>query len=95
MNTINGSVSHNLLSASSIITTLYDLMTVIDSQQDNQSRADMGYYDVQRPNKHGHTGYVVERVALMFESGQIRFRNNQDFKRNYAELFIDDDLTSR
>jgi hypothetical protein len=94
MNTLTESGSYNFLPAAPIITTLYDLMTVIDSEQGNQPRAHMGF-DVQGPNNHGHTGSVIERVALMFESGQIRFRNTQDFQRNYAELFIDGGFTSR
>jgi hypothetical protein len=94
MNTLNESGSYNLLPVAPIITTLYDLMTVIDSEQGNQPRAHMGY-DVQGPNKLGHTVSVIEKVALMFESGQIRFRNTRDFQRNYAELFIDDDFISR
>ena len=94
MNTLNESGSHSSEPASTIITTLYDIMTGIDAQQGNQARADIGY-DVQRPNKQCHTSSVIERVAHMFESGQIKFRNPQDFKRNYAELFIDDDLISQ
>jgi hypothetical protein len=94
MNSLNESGSHNSLSSSTITTTLYDLMTVIDAQQNNKPRPDFSH-DAHRPNNHGHTGSVIERVALMFEAGQIRFRNTRDFKKNYAELFIDNHLTSR
>jgi hypothetical protein len=94
MNTLNESGSYYFLPAAPITTTLYDLMTVIDSEQGNQPRVDRGY-DVQGLPKHVHTGSVIERVALMFESGQIRFRNTQDFQRKYAELFIDDYFISR
>ncbi len=87
MNTFNESGSHNSLLTSTITTTLYDLMTVIDLEQGNQSRADLGV-DGQRPNNHGHTNSATERVAHMFESGQIKFRNTLDIKRKYAELFI-------
>jgi hypothetical protein len=94
MNMQNESGSHNTLPASTIITTLYDLMTVIDSEKGKKPSSDGGY-DIQRSNTHDHTGSVIERVALMFESGQIRFRNTRDFKKKYAELFTDDDLASR
>jgi hypothetical protein len=94
MNTLNESGSHSTEPAPTIITTLYDLMTVICAQQGDQTRADIGY-DVQRPNKQCHTNSVIERVAHMFESGQIKFRNTRDFKRNYAELFMDNDLISQ
>ncbi len=87
MNTLNETGSHNSLPTSTITTTLYDLMTVIDSEQGNQSRAEKGV-DGQRPNNHGHTSSAIERVAHMFESGQIRFRNTLDIRKKYAELFI-------
>ncbi len=90
MNTVYGSGSHYSESASSITTTLYDLMTLIDIQQSGRTRPDISP-DAQRPDKHGHSDPVTERVTLMFESGQIRFRNPRDFKRNYAELFKGDD----
>jgi hypothetical protein len=94
MDMLNASGSHNSEPASKIITTLYDLITEIEAGQGNQPKADIGY-DIDRPNKHGQTGSVIERVAHMFESGQIKFRNTQDIKRKYAELFIDNDLTSQ
>jgi hypothetical protein len=90
MNAIYVSGSRYSESASSITTTLYDLMTLIDAQQSGKSRPGIGP-DAQRPDTHGHSDTVTERVTLMFESGQIRFRNPRDFKKNYAEFFKDED----
>jgi hypothetical protein len=87
MDTFNQSGSQKPEPASTIITTLYDLITEIDAKQGNMTRADTGYY-AQRPDQHGHTGSVIEKVAHMFESGQIKFMHGQDIKRKYAELLI-------
>ena len=72
---------------STIITTLYDLITKIDSAQGNQSMAETGYYS-RRQGQKGHTGSVTAKVVRMFESGQIKFMNDQDIKRKYAELMV-------
>jgi hypothetical protein len=87
MNTFSVSGSPNLEKDSTIITTLYDLLTDIDARQGNQPLVGIDS-DVQCPDKHDHTSYVIERVAHMFESGQIKFRNTRNIKRKYAELFI-------
>lgn len=91
MNTINVSESPYSESTSSIITSLYDLMTLFDVQHSDKSRPDISP-DAHGSDKHGYSNSVTERVNHMFETGQIRFRNSRDFKKYYAELFIDDEL---
>jgi hypothetical protein len=65
------------------VTTLYDLMEEINAQQISLQK-DPGSYSIQEPKGNGRFSPVAEKVFLMFESGQIRFKNLQDVKRKYA-----------
>jgi hypothetical protein len=87
MDRLHKARSHDSKPASILITTLYDLITVIDARQGNQAKSET-VQNVQMPDSHGHTSSVTERLSHMFDTGQIKFWNARDIKRKYAELFF-------
>ncbi|HVN71875.1 MAG TPA: hypothetical protein VMU10_07635 [Desulfomonilia bacterium] len=68
------------------ITTLYDLMEEINAKQLSPNKEHSGYLNTYWVE--AQFSPVAEKVARMFESGQIRFKNLQDVKRKYADWFI-------
>lgn len=68
-------------------TTLYDLMSEINEATCGPEVKDI-LRDGQEPAGNDRTSRVVEKVAQMFASGQIRFMNSHDFKRKYSEWLL-------
>jgi len=83
MNAGNAARTYETGSRSIKITTLYDLMEEIDTRH---QISEGGQTDQQGVNT--RISPVAIKVAHMFASGQIRFKNIQDVKRKYADWFI-------
>ena len=84
MNTWTESKTHKPESISTRMTTLYDLMEEIN-ERENCLR--IGLPD-SHSEENGQSSLVAQRVAQLFESGRIRFKNLQDIKREYADWIV-------
>jgi len=87
MNVSSESTIHKPGSSSTRTTTLYDLMAEINAATCGPELGNI-ICDIQEPAGNNRNNPVAEKVAQMFESGQIRFMNIQDIKRKYADWLI-------
>jgi len=87
MNLSSESTIHKPGSSSTRTTTLYTLITEINAATCGPELKNI-ICDIHEPAENNQNSPVAEKVAQMFESGQIRFTNNQDMKRKYADWLI-------
>jgi hypothetical protein len=87
MNVSSESTTHKPGSSSTRTTTLYDLMAEINASTCGTELGNI-ICDIQEPAGNSQNSPMAEKVARMFESGQIRFMNIQDVKRKYADWLI-------
>jgi hypothetical protein len=87
MNVSSESTTHKTVSSSARTTTLYDLMVEINASTCGPESGNI-ICEFREPVENSRNRTIVEKVARMFESGQIRFMNIQDVKRKYAEWLI-------
>jgi hypothetical protein len=78
---------HKPGSSATRTTTLYDLMSEINAATCGPELADI-MCDIQETAGNNRNSPVVEKVRQMFESGQIRFMDIKNIKREYADWFI-------
>ena len=84
MNMCGESRTHEPKSISTRMTTLYDLMEEINARQHSLQIENPG----SQSEENDQSNLVAQRVAQLFESGQIRFKNLQDIKREYADWIV-------
>jgi len=84
MNMCGESRTHEPESISTRLTTLYDLMEEIN-ERENCLRIGLPR---SQSEENDQSSLVAQRVAKMFESGRIRFKNLQDIKREYADWIV-------
>ena len=84
MNTCTESSTHKPESISTRMTTLYDLMEEINARQHSLQIEN----SKSQSEENDQSSLVAQRVAQLFESGRIRFKNLQDIKREYADWFV-------
>jgi hypothetical protein len=86
MNVSSEATAHKPKSRSTT-TTLYDLIADINA---SMYGAESGNFicDIHETAGNNRNSQVAEKVAQMFESGQIRFMNDQDIRRKYADWLI-------
>ena len=84
MNTCTESRTHKPESISTRMTTLYDLMEEIN-ERENCLRIGL---PGSQSEENDQSSLVAQRVAQLFESGRIRFKNLQDIKREYADWIV-------
>jgi hypothetical protein len=87
MHVSSESTTHKPQSSSTRTTTLYDLMAEINASACGPELGNI-IGGLQVPAGKSKNSPVAEKVARMFESGQIRFMNIQDVKRKYADWLI-------
>jgi hypothetical protein len=84
MNTCTESRTHKPGSISTRMTTLYDLMEEID-ERENCLRIGLSG---NQSEENDQSSLVAQRVAQLFESGRIKFKNLKDIKREYADWIV-------
>jgi len=87
MNISSESTNRKARSSSTRTTTLYDLMAEINASTCGPELGSAGC-DIQEAAGGGRNSPVAQKVARMFESGQIRFMNIHDVKRKFADWLI-------